>query len=153
MRQRMIAELLGPPVTKGSKRVFTNRRTGQPLLVEVNAGNLRTWQDALRKSMRQGEPAGWVPLDCAISMTIAVVLTRPKGHFRKNGELSKAGRESIGPTRKPDIDKITRAVFDSGTGIWYRDDAQVIRLNVEKHWADNAPEGVTVFAEELKWGD
>lgn len=36
------------------------------------------------------------------------------------------------PTRRPDVDKLARAVLDALTGIVYHDDSQVVRLNAIK---------------------
>ena len=42
----------------------------------------------------------------------------------------------ISPTIKPDTDNIAKSILDSLNGIAYKDDKQVIRLIVEKWYAD-----------------
>lgn len=39
------------------------------------------------------------------------------------------------PTKKPDIDNITKCVLDALNGIAYHDDSQIVRLTVEKFYA------------------
>jgi crossover junction endodeoxyribonuclease RusA len=43
------------------------------------------------------------------------------------------------PTVKPDVDKLTRAVFDAISSVLYRDDAQVVHLQVRKRYVDVGP--------------
>jgi Holliday junction resolvase RusA-like endonuclease len=40
-----------------------------------------------------------------------------------------------GYPKRPDLDKLVRAVLDSLTGVCYEDDSQVIRLRASKVWA------------------
>jgi Holliday junction resolvase RusA-like endonuclease len=125
----------------GSKRGFYNPKLKRVMLVNENHENLRTWQDAMRKSMmaavksadRNSSVFGPQP---PIAIDITMYLARPKGHFKKDGKLSKSGRDSLYPTRKPDCDKVARAVADCGTGIWYADDAQIVEWRCSKRWAE-----------------
>lgn len=59
----------------------------------------------------------------------------------------KSAAKRIGMTVKPDIDKLTRAIFDSITGVLIRDDSQITHMNVRKHYGD--PERVVVRVEEI----
>ena len=47
------------------------------------------------------------------------------------------------PTKKPDIDKLIRAIFDSLTGTIITDDSQIVELLVGKWYG--APERVEIF--------
>jgi crossover junction endodeoxyribonuclease RusA len=54
--------------------------------------------------------------------------------------------------KKPDIDKLARAVLDALTGILYRDDSEVVRLDVTKRYAapTEAPSvRITIMRAEL----
>lgn len=44
--------------------------------------------------------------------------------------------QEISPTVKPDTDNIAKSILDSLNGIAYLDDKQVIRLTVEKWYAE-----------------
>lgn len=51
-------------------------------------------------------------------------------------------------SKKPDLDKLVRAVQDALTGIIYKDDGQVCRLTANKNYA--AHEGVRIFVTDLE---
>ena len=53
----------------------------------------------------------------------------------------------ISPTIKPDTDNIAKSILDSLNGIAYKDDKQIIRLTVEK-WYAEVP-NVTVEIKEV----
>jgi hypothetical protein len=153
------AVVMGPPLTYGNKRAFSNRKTGGMVVVERNSANLRTWQDAIRQAMLEdadrallGKTFPLVALTVkdgdsrvmpraplaayvgAVHLEVSYYLARPKGHYRKNGTLSP--RAPAFPTKKPDADKLARAVADCGTGIWYRDDGQIVEWKIRKCYAD-----------------
>lgn len=52
------------------------------------------------------------------------------------------------PTKKPDTDNIAKGILDALNGIAYLDDKQVVKLEVEKHYSQNARVEVTI--EELE---
>ena len=56
----------------------------------------------------------------------------------------------IRPVKKPDVDNIAKAVFDSLNGIAYKDDAQVVELSMSKYYAENG--FVKVMLEEMEPG-
>jgi crossover junction endodeoxyribonuclease RusA len=49
------------------------------------------------------------------------------------------------PASRPDIDKLARAVLDALTGVAFRDDSQVAKLDLLKLWVDAIPPGVQVI--------
>ena len=72
--------------------------------------------------------------DGPLEMTIRVVHERPKNHFRKDGAFTKAGHANPVPTRKPDLDNVTKLACDALNGLGYRDDAQIASLDVRSNW-------------------
>lgn len=67
-------------------------------------------------------------------------LKRPAGHFRRSGGLSAAGVRSPRPTRKPDLDNVAKLVLDALASVAaIPDDAGVVELRCEKHWAPDGP--------------
>jgi Holliday junction resolvase RusA-like endonuclease len=60
--------------------------------------------------------------DGPIRVTLVFLLPRPKA----------LGAKPAHHTKKPDIDKLTRTALDAMTGVLYRDDSQVVRLEVDK---------------------
>lgn len=133
----MIALVFGPAATMGSKKGFVVGK--RAIVVDDNSPKLRSFQAEMRDSMRETKPdelhVG------AIALTMIVWMRRPKGHFGtgKNASVLK-GSAPKHPTGKPDLSKILRAVEDCGTGIWFRDDAQIVTARIEKRYVGPAEE-------------
>lgn len=71
-----------------------------------------------------------LPLEGPLVLTATFVLPRPKS----------APKRRVWPTVKPDTDKLLRALCDALTdcGAWL-DDAQVVRMSVEKRYVGHLP--------------
>lgn len=119
----------GVPAPQGSKRAFI--RGGRPVLVEASA-KVRPWRDAVRHEAADAMN-GAVPFDGPIQVTITFMLPKP-GSVRR-----------YHPTVRPDIDKLARATLDGLTdgGVW-RDDAQVVHMDVRKEYGATPGAHVTV---------
>lgn len=74
----------------------------------------------------------------ALAVVVRFYRPRPKGHYRSNGELSKAGRESIAPTTKPDATKLWRCAEDALNKVIWSDDSIIVDQHVSKHWGEPA---------------
>lgn len=59
-----------------------------------------------------------------------------KGYLKswtiKQREQAESGE--LQPFRRPDVDNYVKSILDGADGILYKDDAQIIRLEVEKHY-------------------
>ena len=77
------------------------------------------------------------PRPLAVELSVVWLLTKPKSIPKK---VTK-------PTKKPDTDKLLRAVLDSLTGVVYEDDSPVVRVVAEKKYG--APERTEITAEEV----
>jgi len=126
----------GSPVAQGSKRAMTNRKTGQPYMIEDNAGPLRKWRRAIRDEARAHRES-WTkqaPLHCGLRFVL-----EPKFSTHVVGEWAVTGF---------DVDKLTRAVFDGLTdGGAIIDDAQIVKLTTSKVWG--RPSGVSVILRDV----
>ena len=113
----------GLPKPQGSKRAFAVKmKSGKTraVVVESAGKDLAAWRYAVRQKAKEaGEKmiAGGSP----VYVVARFMLPRPKS--RKN-ELWCATR--------PDIDKLTRSLLDSLTGVAYEDDCQVVDLKTVK---------------------
>lgn len=131
-------EVLGQPQPQGSTRAFVNKKTGRAIVTSSNP-NLKSWRDSVAWSAREAM-AGAEPSDGPVCLQIAFWMPRPKSVKRQE------------PTVKPDLDKLVRGVLDGLTGIVYRDDAQVTRVDATKRYVDpavpNPITAITVFGDE-----
>lgn len=74
------------------------------------------------------------PLETALQVTIIAFFDIPKSISKKKREQML--NNEIYPTIKPDTDNIAKSILDSLNGIAYLDDKQVIKLVVEKYYAE-----------------
>jgi Holliday junction resolvase RusA-like endonuclease len=82
-----------------------------------------------------GEPR--VEDDTAIAIEIRIAVVRPRGHLRKDGNLSAEGlRHPIPRNKKPDVDNALKLVMDALNSRAYRDDVLVAKALVERHWGE-----------------
>jgi Holliday junction resolvase RusA-like endonuclease len=117
---------------KGKDRPLFNRKTG---VAYTKAGTV-TAEREIRQAWREcGEPR--MPDDVALEVVINVFVTRPKGHFKKNVELSTEGlRHPIPRNRKPDLDNVCKLVLDALNKQAYRDDVLIAKITVQRFWDD-----------------
>lgn len=127
MRLGFFAE--GTPVPQGSKTGYV--RGGRAVLVDANR-RLKPWRAVVRAAAEEAmEDAGWETLDEPCRARLWFTMPRPK-----------RSRWGV-PAVKPDLDKLTRAVFDALTdaGVW-RDDSRVVSMEVTKRYVGSAEDGV-----------
>lgn len=110
----------GRPAPQGSKR-----HVGKGRMIEVSK-YVGPWRDAITRHARD-LMADRAPLDGAVRVDIELVLPRPKSE-------PKTTRPH---TRRPDVDKLARAVLDALTDIVFDDDSQVVRLDIRKRTAEH----------------
>jgi crossover junction endodeoxyribonuclease RusA len=115
--------VLGVPVPQGSMKSLGPRR-----LVHSNGEKLRPWRDTVAWHVRQTMLDLGIeePLEGPVALSVTFVLPRPKS----------AVKSRWAPDRKPDGDKLLRALFDAITagGGWV-DDAQVVTCHWSKVYA------------------
>jgi Holliday junction resolvase RusA-like endonuclease len=112
----------GLPISQGSKKAF--QRGNKIVLVESAAG-LKSWRETVA---RAAQAEGRTILETeAITLSLMFMMPAPKKPVRRY------------PTTKPDIDKLTRAIADSLTGVWYKDDSQIVHLEAQKCYTTEQP--------------
>lgn len=111
----------GVPVTQGSM-VGIARPDGSVVVLHGSREQLRGWREHVGVLARQAFGAGepWTG-----PVAVYAVFWMPRARSRRHDY-------PIG-----DLDKLTRAVLDALTGIVFRDDVQVITLNVAKRYAES----------------
>lgn len=84
----------------------------------------------------------------ALRMHLIFLFKRPKSHLKRSGGLRKG--VSARHIRTPDTDNLAKFVMDSLNGTYYKDDAQIVDLHVQKMYAEpGQPEGVRVVMDTL----
>ena len=124
--------VLGEPVPQGSKTVI-QQKGRRPRLIEDNPLT-GPWRQAVAAAASTAM-AGRRPLEGPLELRVTFVFRRPVGHFgtgRNAGRL-KASAPLYVPKR-PDADKLLRAIGDAITAIVCRDDAQLVIVHAEKHY-------------------
>jgi crossover junction endodeoxyribonuclease RusA len=133
----VIIVVRGIPAPQGSKR-----HVGGGRMIESSRA-VGPWREAVRtQTQLRMEKSGQMPFTGPLLVIICFYLPRPKS----------TPRRVVWPIKRPDLDKLVRAVLDGiTTGGGWEDDAQVIELNTSKSYAtDDQPPGCTItILEEL----
>jgi Holliday junction resolvase RusA-like endonuclease len=122
----LIFDMAGTPAPQGSK-TFKGFRGGKPILVESCAA-VKPWRHAVATAARTAMLVeGWTMLIGPVTVGIEFFLTRPVS----------APKSRVLPDRRPDLDKLVRAVLDALTtaGV-YEDDSRVVRVEATKVYAN-----------------
>lgn len=122
----------GQPQTQGSKKAFMPKNSRFPVVVDDNKPQLRSWRSDVKAAAAEAWTGGI--MDGDISLRLAFHLARPKAHYRANGELKPNAPRAC--PKKPDIDKLIRAVLDALTSVLWSDDSRVVRIEAEKLYGE-----------------
>jgi crossover junction endodeoxyribonuclease RusA len=112
----------GSPAPQGSKRYV-----GRGILVESSKA-VKPWRADIRAACIDVDGQPLVFFDGPVSVRLEFVMKRP---------ISAPKRSTPAAVKKPDIDKLARAVLDAigSAGCWH-DDSQVVRLSLVKRLAE-----------------
>lgn len=148
MNRTILFFVPGIPRPAGSKRAFLNKKTGKPILTDSSGENGRQWRQDVKVFAREAMEGA--PLTGPVSANFRFFFARPKCHYGtgKNTGRLKADAPSH-PTGPPDVLKLARACEDALSGLVYRDDAQIVREELSKHYSDTGASGVEI--EILEW--
>lgn len=134
-----------------TKRVFINRKTNKPVIVDRAKG--KSQQEATIKLFAQTAAAeqGWKVTDAPVWLKIECFFTRPAGHFGtgRNAGLVKPSAP-VWPTSKANGDRtnLLKSIEDALTGIVWRDDSQVVDGPITKAYGEH--EMIRIVVRELK---
>lgn len=124
----------GTPAPQGSKS-FKGIRGGRGLLVESSKA-LGPWRERVALA---AHPHADGLIGGAVAIRLDFVMPRPK---------SAPKRSTPAAVKRPDIDKLSRAILDAITGILIADDSQVVTLYATKRLAEiDEIGGVTIKVE------
>ena len=139
--------VLGTAAPQGSKI-----RTKWGAMREANPNTMPWRQEvaACAKKAMEGREPTLLP----VMLVATFIFQRPKSHYRTGkrvGELRE--RAPAHMSSKPDLSKLIRAAEDAMSGIVYRDDAQIVELNVTKTYGRSAHAVVSVEELTNRWSE
>ena len=121
----------GAPAPQGSK-VARTTPGGAGYVHESNRAKLEPWRAAVAARAREAM-GGRPPLTGPLELDVAFLFGRPRAHYRTGrhaGELKPTA--PIYCDKRPDLDKLLRAIGDAITGIVAVDDAAIVELHARK---------------------
>lgn len=133
------------PQGKARPRVFRNPHNGT--VHGVTPAKTRRYEELIRQCF---EAAHVSKIACApIGVRIVARFAVPRSYTKKQRRDIAEWR--LLPTKKPDIDNITKCVLDALNGVAYADDSQVVRVSCEKLYVVDGEdrEGLTITLEEV----
>ena len=122
----------GTPKSQGSKRAFMRPGAKHPTLLESAGEALKDWRASVAYAAAKQARA----ITGAVKVSLAFQFSRPKSHFgtgRNADQLAASAPEYH--TKKPDVDKLARAVLDALTNVVFEDDSRVTVLAATKHYS------------------
>ena len=127
----------GSPVGKGRPRfarrgAFVTTYTPEKSASYENLVKVKAEEAMIGKSL----------IEAAVDVAIWLFITPPESWSQKKKRAALA--HEIYPTSKPDLDNVTKGIFDAMNEIVWRDDKQVVDLRVMKRYAETARATVQV---------
>ena len=128
-------DVIGPIVGKQRPRV--NMCTGNV----YTPGKTKDYEEFIRQSFFVVYPSHQM-LNSRVKMNIIAYFKIPKSANNEKEMLE----NNVSPTKKPDIDNITKIVLDAINNYVIKDDIQVTKISVEKRYG--VEEKLTIEIEE-----
>lgn len=132
--------IAGDPAPQGSKR-----HVGHGRMIE-SSKKVAPWRSDIRTAVTKEDGTPKEFFDGDVAVTMIFFLRRPKGAPKKRPYVSAA--------KKPDLDKLERAVLDAVTsaGVW-NDDCQVVKMTSRKVVCfDNEGPGLRLLIDKCEDG-
>lgn len=126
MTQPLAFVVYGEAQPQGSARAFVPKGWNRAVVTSDNP-NLKNWRQLVAEAANRAlgnRPTAELFLE-GVRLTIAFYLPRPKS----------LPKRQTAHTKKPDIDKLVRAICDALSQLVFRDDSQVCELVTAKHYA------------------
>ena len=120
-------EMLGN--IQGKARPRMNTRTGRA----YTPTKTKLYEYSLRQWFCMNYPI-FKPIEGRVKVSIIAYFEIPKSTSKK--KEAEMLSNNISPTKKPDIDNIVKIVLDGMNKFAFKDDTQVIKLEVEKKYAE-----------------
>lgn len=119
----------GNAVAQGSMKYVGGRK-----IIYSNHDRLMEWRSKIRECARE-VMRDHAPFEDAVAVEAMFWLTRPKvAHDRPY------------PSKRPDLDKLARAVGDAITGVIVSDDSLIVRWTLNKEYAPTGMNAQTIIS-------
>ena len=118
--------VMGVPVSQGSMKAFVIKGTNRAVVTHGKTKELMAWRLQIAHQTGKARPEDWQMEDSAIWLEVVFVLPRPKS----------LPKRVIHDIKRPDLDKLLRALLDAMTGVLYKDDSQVIDIHAVKQYSE-----------------
>lgn len=139
----------GKPISKGSMRAM-KAPSGHAFVIPDNKAALQQWHGAISQEAAD-TMAGRKLFRGGIVVEVAFYFQRLKGHYGTGRNATRL--KQTAPNRhakKPDIDKLERALLDALSKVVFVDDCQVDEVHKYKHWTETGARAeITITAEDL----
>lgn len=107
------------------------------------------WKEAIRDGVREVGVSSFPP-HTSLEVQLLFDMPRPRSHFGSRlGEPYLKTDSPKDPTTKPDLDNLTKAVWDALNGIIWHDDSNITRTVQEKNYTEGDP-GLTIHVRKRK---
>ena len=124
---QIVVDISGRPAPQGSKKSIGGNR-----VIEASK-YLPAWRKLCKEAAIQtATEAEWQAASGSVELEVVFYLERP---------ASIKPSKRLHPIKPPDLSKLIRAIEDSFTGVFYEDDAQIIKLTAFKLYADSREPG------------
>jgi Holliday junction resolvase RusA-like endonuclease len=130
-------EVPGDP--RGKQRPRFSRKSGRA----YTPAETVNYEALIKLSARQ-QMQDLPPTEAAVVIAIDVACPIPQSFSKKKRASALAGE--IYPTTKPDIDNIAKIVADALNAIVWKDDKQIVRALLAKHYSERPHLRVSVSA-------
>ena len=124
---------LGPIWVAGRPRPKGSLKRARGRLVP-SSSSTKAWQTQVEIAMRmahRADPIRGLPIKIVATFSFV----RPKSSDR------------LMPTVVPDLDKLLRTISDAGTGIVYKDDAQIVAIEARKIYGEEDGAWITILVQ------
>lgn len=121
----------GPP--QGKARARTVHHAGSGRTMSYTPANTVLYENLIKTMYCQETGHIWDQKE-PLNVEILAVYGVPKSVSKKERQRMLCG--DIFPTKKPDADNISKVVLDALNGIAYKDDSQVVYLNIFKMYGN-----------------
>ena len=139
-------EVMGEPQGKARARTFYNSKLGR--MQSITPEGTVLYENLVKQCFLANCTETYFEKE-PLEMVITAHFPIPKSASKKDKLLMRVWK--VFPTKKPDADNIAKCICDALNGVAYGDDTQIVRMTVNKVYADHEPK-VCVFLGEIKLG-